>query len=191
MGNLAKPREGKSEMEKAADKEKWQEARNERRRKSYHEDPSYRAARLEQSRKTYREKNGVDLPSCLGRIAEIPSYGAVRPVVSGGGTVERHCFTIKEAAEIIGPYEQQVLYRWKARGLIPEPVYQAKVLVETTGKGGSYEALQGVYLDEEVEALMRVVGEHQTRVRYYRTKDTDTIAAVFAAVEQARATIGV
>lgn len=172
-----------NEQERQARRVQQQAERNARRSRKYYTDAEHRQARLEASRRAYREQHGVELQTCLDRLESLADYGVVRDVEGIGPILS---FTLAEFAEIVGPYKAQVVYRWKSKGLIPPPLARARVVLETTGKAGTYETWQDVYVEEEVRAMMEVIGTHQCEVRYYRQTDTETIRAVFEAVNEVR-----
>lgn len=169
-------------------KARWADNHNKKRKERYNSDPQYKQARLEKAREDYRNEKGVVLDSCLDRIREIRSYGSSREVRVNDGPVQvRFCLTTQELGEIIGGHKASVMYRWQGKGLLPKPIAKGRVFYSTTGRGGDYWLNdQPVYLEEEVAAIMQPLGEHQRNFRYYRTSDTETVAAIFDAVEAVR-----
>lgn len=172
---------------KPAVKRKAEKTRNERRREKYKTDSTYRETTAARSRDNYREQHGVDLPTCLHMLEHDAylSHGRVREIwLFNGRRLKEACFTIDELATVLG-YAAPVIYRWKAKGLLPAPAGEAECWIQAQGRP-EYKAKKMVYMGKEVREIIKVIGEHQTKVRYYREADTETREKLLREVQSIR-----
>jgi len=165
--------------------------RNARRREMYAQNDEYRQKQIEASRKTYRDERGVEMFSCLDRLSDLDSYGERRTAILRDATgseilrLEHELtFTMRELAELLG-YAMPVVYRWKSRGLLPAPLAYSLITI-LKGKCAPYDTWATVYLEGEVEEIVKIIGTHQQSVRYFRTTDTETIDALKDALAAVR-----
>ena len=187
---------GRKPMEKtpeqvAAQKEKWfGAARNARRRERYEQDPDYRAKHRAKSLDYLREQHGIstDFRDCRANIDILDAIGDVRTVKWDGG--EYLTLTTEELAKALGEYSVTNVRRWITNGQLPEPVVPCDVQTDTFGRKGETTEMF-VYLEDEIKALMEVLGPHQTDYHYYRKSHRATIEKVFEAVNAVRAEYGI
>ena len=179
---------------KLAQKEKeakWWRERNARRREQYQTDKEYRKNRQEKSREWWRQNNSVgDGKSCLENQDKLYSIGEIRTVYfPDGDSYWLLCFTLEELADALGGYAKQVMYRWCSQGQLPHPVYQADAYVNSFGRK-RFPTKVNVFLEDEVRAIMEVLGPHQKVYRQYRTSHTSVISAIQDAVDKVREDYG-
>jgi hypothetical protein len=172
-------------MEKEARRLRWQNAAVKRRAARLRSDPEYREAHRKQAREHFRARHGVD-PStfrdCRSNLEELETFGEVREVEG-----EPHVtFTVPELAKVLGDYNPQIMRRWIAKGQLPEPALEIAAL-NTAKKRVQVE----VYLEDEVRAMVEVLGEHQAETAYYRASHTQTITRLHEAVQTVRDELGV
>lgn len=156
-----------------------QDLRNQKRRAEYRQDESYRTTCIEVSRENYRRENNVVLKSCLPNLSKLASFGQIRQVHLGDKDVAVRCYSIKELASVLG-YSATILYRWHAKGLIPFPIY--------LGTGPAITVK--VFLQEEVRAIVEIIGEHQKEFCYYRKSDVAVTQKLFEACDAVRKQVG-
>ena len=162
------------------------EVRNEKRRKEYANDESYRQTCTLVSRENYRRDNNVVLHSCLDNLDKLASFGAVRDIhINATVTVTERCYVVRELGEIIG-HSPTVLYRWKAKELMPSPIYGARTIMYSKHRGASFDSTLKVYTEQEVRKIVEIIGEHQKEFCYYRQSDRDVTERLFAAINEVR-----
>lgn len=165
----------------------WGEERNASRRDRYQSDPAYRDQIIQQVRESYRkqrEEQGLTVRNedCRENLGLLPEIARLREVfLPDGRTDKRLTLTADEVADAMGR-NTQVLYRWMNGEMFPRPLFQV------IGHRGRK---QGIYLIEEVEALINVFGQHQEGSQYYRNYHTETRDRLFGAVAKVRKSMGV
>ena len=167
--------------EEAEQKARWAASRNARRRAAYQADPEYRDKVVQTSRKNYRRTNAVEQVDCRSNISQLGILGEARTVEIAGVAHTLTTFDTAQLAQALGNYHAHGIYRWYTNGQLPRPV------VEVVGSMGT----KKVFVLDEVLAMIGVLGPHQVTVRYYRQEHTETIDALFAAVETVRRQHGI
>ena len=162
-----------------------QEARNKKRRDEYNANESYRKTCIELSRENYRRENGVVLKSCLDNLEKLDDFGTIREVHIGKTIKQLQSWSVNELAETLG-YSATILYRWKGKNLIPGPIIDAKVEIFSKARNISFESTLKVYLEDEVRAIVSIIGEHQKEFCYYRKSDKGVTDSLFSEVEKIR-----
>lgn len=157
----------------------------EKRTEKYRRDAAYRAKISRESRQKMQARRGTKLKDCRVNLADLDVLGNRRVITYADGSTSRAlCLTYAEAAEALMLSRSRVRI-WVTSGVLPAPVAQAdvseeKVLFSETG-------LVPVYLAEEMKAIMKVVGEHQSRMAYIRPGvHNETIRNIAKAVKAIR-----
>jgi hypothetical protein len=138
---------------------------------------------VRQVRESYRRNAGiVRREDCRNR--DIVKYGEMREVIFPDGSTKRmKSFLTEELADLIGR-NTQVLYRWRSDFKWPETVFKVK--------HGPKSIELGVYVKDEVKALVEVFGAHQKETPYYHGKaHSATREKLFAAIAEVREKLGV
>lgn len=180
---------------KARDNPEWHKKRNARRRDRYHTDPGYRDEVKERSRKHYSEKRQIEPFDPRSRLGEIENFGKMRDVIYPNG-VKTHvwCMTKAEVSEFLGK-TRKMFYTWVSDGRFPDAVitgfdlktrdwYAHAETVEVPQKVGVYHA-------QEVIAAVEALGEHLSRVLYYRRDHEEERERLYDAVWAAREALGI
>lgn len=160
----------------------WGEARNERRRKRYQDDPKYRERQIQQVRESYRRRNSekgeeVRNDDCRLNLDQLPEIGQLREVkLDTEHSIRMLTFTMDEAAKALTRHPQ-VVYRWMLAGLLPEPVYRGK---------NHRNRWQDVFTVPEMRAMIEVFGKHQETSQYYRAFHEETRTEMYERVAEAR-----
>ncbi len=168
----------KSEGEVVAQKQKWAEARNKRRRDRYAKDASYQTSVNQRNRDSYRATHGVVLRDCRESINRLVEFGTKRHVAVNGFVEERLTFTIKELAEVAGGYHPIVFYRWHKEEKFPRPN------VELVDVDNNVQTDKLVYTEAQVRRLLVILGAHQATKQYLHSTDTTTIRSLFSVMEE-------
>lgn len=180
---MARHKMEKTEIVLGEQKRRWADAHNRRRMIQYNTDPDYRGKMIENSRAEYRKVHNVTLIDCRENLPVLAQIGTVRTVSTPEGAVmEVLTFDVNELAEALGGYNAQIMYRWQQKEQLPRPVVRIHPPRNQAGF---------VYLEDEVAAIMQHLGAHQSRLRYFRRSDTETIDAIFAAIADVRHEYGI
>jgi hypothetical protein len=155
--------------------------KNEVRREMYASDADYRASRMEESRARYRQEHGVFEKDCRENLDALDSIGSMRLIKLGKKQLNILTFNNRELAEALG-YSLVQVYRWQNDGRLPKP---RTALSYEEGLKGRFMCSE-VYTEDEVKAIMSVLGEHQQSVAHYRTTHTLTIKKMFSAFNKAK-----
>ena len=145
----------------AAQRRKWQDARNRRRRSRYADDEDYRESVKSQARERSRR---VSEPlkdragSCRQALDDLPTYGQSRKMLTGE---QRTVLTSRELATAMGLSHQMELYKWQRDGRFPRPTHGAVV--------GRTHA--NVYTLAEAKCLLRKMAKHYDSRNYLREGD--------------------
>jgi len=146
----------------AAQRRKWQDARNKRRRKRYAEDPEYRESVKNQARERSRKLSAPlkdRAAACRQAVQDTASYGQKRKMLEGG---KRVVLTSRELAAAMGLSHQMEMYKWQRDGRFPRPIHGAIV--------GRTHA--NVYTLEESKCLLRKMANHYDKKNYLRKGDS-------------------
>lgn len=156
----------------------------ERRAKRYREDAKYREQVGQYQREAMQARRGTQLKDCRDNLPMLSRIASKRSVhMRDGDVMTFECLTYAETAEALMVSENR-LRIWAARDVIPEPVCRAdtegeRLLLPT--------ASAPVYLIDEVRAIMKVLGKHQSRIAYIRpNQHQHTIKAIYEAVRKVR-----
>lgn len=178
----------------ARDDPEWWKARNARRRQRYAEDTEYREGALKMSRSTYRSKSPSQPFDPRINLAKLDDFGKVRMVTfPDGRRFERWCMTKADAARVLGR-STKLFYHWINDGRFPDTVLvssESFIRDYRSKKGVQITQPVGVYAPEEVVAAVHALGQHFTRVHYYRVDHVQVREEVFTAVRNARGAIGI
>lgn len=174
---MGRPKLIKSETEVIAQRTKWANSHNKRRRDNYARDSHYRSVVNDRNRNNYREKNGVVMRDCRENLNRLSEFGMTRHVAIDGMVYERLTFTTKELAQLMGDYHPIVLYRWHKEGKFPRP----NVTLVDDNYVIKPDSL--VYTDDQAVKLLTVLGAHQAVKQYLHSTDTDTIRQLFSVME--------
>lgn len=171
---MARPRT-LSDKQRTERRKKTQQKVSARRRSQYHSDPAYRKQVKEASRLSYRSAHGLSLRNLRNAAEFLPqleTLGHMRFLRHGDKRGEEvMCFTSRELAVALGGYHPNVFRDWVRTSKFPAPA------IETYCPGRVL-----VYSLEQARRLLTVMGEHQAKKSYLSDEDTDTIAALFAAM---------
>jgi hypothetical protein len=148
----------------------------------YHSDAAYRDRAKTRGRRAYRTKvDGFELENCLVSLKFIAQAAEVKPCqIPGGGTKKLTVLTMTKTAGMLQKM-YSTLHRWIKDGRIPAPV-----LSEAGSRGNAM-----LYHVEEVRAMIRIIGKHESEVRYYRGDHTDIRNQVAKAVAEVRKAYGI
>lgn len=134
--------------------------------------------------KKYRAEKGKDFEltgSIVLRALKFLDEEAIMLPVNNQLTAETEIMPVirlTHAAKLLN-VAYQTLWRWYAETQqVPMPVLM------DTSQGREY----AVYHVEEIRVMIRTIGDHFTRFRYYRADHESTRNKVFAAIEALRAT---
>jgi len=158
----------KTRSEILAQKAKYREAHNRRRRIKYMTDDRYRKATADTNRDRYRDDHGVEV-----RVAPAPTSEGLpcakrKVVMEDGSTKTVLCMDYAEMAEALGGYHKFVIHRWHRSGRFPRA---KNYTIETVRKA--------VYLMDEARKLISIMREHQKTKLYLTIKDQSTIERLF------------
>lgn len=136
-------------------------SRNDRRRERYALDEEYQEALKLRSRSSYRQNNKIELDNCLRSLNFYETLAVPLQVgLPNGAARQMPVMTLANVANCLGKI-YQTIWRWKQRGMIPEP---ALVLA---GRGTA------VYHVQEVRVLIEEIGSHEKVMAYYRADHTE------------------
>jgi len=163
----------------------WLETANRRRRAEYANDPEYREKAKMDALVQMRKKRGIseDFRDCRQQIDLLGEIGEVRKVQWDDG--EYLTFTAQELGIALGDYSLSGIYGLIRKGKIPQPVVPCRVDTKSFGRDGETSEMF-VYLEDEVLAMMEIMGEHQLKYHYLRADHYDTIERLFTEVHEVR-----
>lgn len=182
-----------TDEQRAEQKRRWYEARDARRRIRYSEDPEYRDQRRAASREDFRKRNNVD-PSdfrdCRKNYDHLDDFGKLRVIAIGDELEEHLTFNVAEVAQALGNYNKTIIRRWISKDMMPPPVLMATDVTGSFGRETGTSEVQ-VYLEDEVKAMIEVLGPHQSQYRYYRADHRDTVDLLYDAIGVVRNELGI
>jgi hypothetical protein len=153
----------------AAQKCRWADTHNRKRRMMYASDPAYRQKVVEQNRSSYRRLNKSKSRDCEKNLRKLHQFGNIRIVAAGTRRQPSLTFSTKELAKALGGYHHIVLYRWQRVRTFPRPAAQSDGL--------------NVYTETQARKLLCVMSKHQKHKQYLHRRDTATIGALFSAMD--------
>lgn len=164
--------------------------RNKRRVSRYDSDPAYREQQRARSREAYHSKHSPDLFDPRDNLPKLDDFGGTRQTNMPDKSVDaRWVFTKQELAQVLG-VTVKGFYLWVNDGRFPRPVLTATDYPITRDykekKRVRVPQTVDVYTEKEVRAAIGVLGEHLSRVKYYRNDHTREREALFHAVRAAR-----
>lgn len=159
------------------------------RKQRYRSDADYRDKVRDAARERAREGAKPDRmkADCRLNRQNLGSIGGKRAVETAGGPLNMLTFSLEEAAFALN-YSPSGMRKMIARGVIPKPVYTAKVKVVGEQRERTY-ALQ-VYTRGEVLALMNIIGHHYVEIGRLLDTHTDVIQKLKDAVAEQREAAG-
>lgn len=157
--------------ERKQQKLRYRDAHNAKRREKYANDVEYRKSVFDANRARYREQHGVsarerDLDPKVASVLSVK-----RKVRVDGQSKMAACLTNEDLATAMG-YHRFVLHRWQRSDRFPRPKHR----MDNSSR-------QGVFLLPEAKELISIMRKHLKRKMYLTSRDTDTIAQLFAVVE--------
>lgn len=153
-----------------------QVGRNEQRRQIYHSDVNVREALKQRARQRYRKEQNLELATCLRSLAFYQSLSLPARVLLPSGIIRTMpVMGLQAVADCLGKIYQTV-WRWKEKGMIPEPI------LEYEGKTSA------VYHQEEVRVLIEEVGNHELLMAYYRSSHSEVKGRIFQRITALRET---
>lgn len=177
----------------ARDDPEWWKERDRRRKARYATDPEYSDLQRERSRAAYRAKTGVELFDPRLNLDKMEKFGKVREVEMPHGTTRRWVMTKAEVAEVFGK-SLKLFYAWVQDNRFPEAVLFAIEYPITRdyakAKGVKVPQRMRVYTSDEVIAAIKALGEHLSKVSYYRADHERERTALFEAVRGVRRDLG-
>ena len=173
----------------------WGKKRNERRRQQYATDPDYRKRELDKSRETYHAKAGITPVNLMDNWRKARDAMQPRLVTLPDGTKRQHkCFKKGELADILDK-PQKLIYKWIKDHRIPDTICSFMSVVDLSDTPSSRQGVinlpVAVYLLEEVEAMMSVLGPHFAKVTYYRADHMQERLNLWDRVTKARYATGI
>lgn len=177
-----------TDEQRAAQKAKWNAARDARRRIRYHGDDEYQAKQQALSRDYFRQRHGMDsaaFTDCRRNYDQLHTIGKVREARFEDEHEPYLTFTVPEAAKAFGDYNPRIMHRWIAKGMLPAPLLEVSEVTGSFGRADGTSILK-VYTEEEIKAVIEVLGAHQSAMRYYRASHTNTVQEINDAVAKVR-----
>ena len=162
---MGRKRIHKTDAQVEKQKRKWQDDRNERRRKQYAEDTGYRERIKEEARTRARASSSPirdRAAQCRESIAGLSELAQKRKLIDSGNM--RATITSSELSVMLGLSHQMELYKWQRDGRFPRPTHRALV--------GRTHA--NVYYLVEARALLQKMAAHYDVKNYLRAGDEVT-----------------
>ena len=187
--------------QRAESKERTRIKHNERRRRLYATDPVYAARERKASRLRLRKRYGKPDKQydCRDYLDDLPSMAEFR-----SGTVEdRDVFKneptltckdlVKEGASDGGSgvfgVSLKTLTKWIATGIIPKPILKARVVTGAFGRTSQTSVVR-VYHIDEVRAIIKHLGPHQSELRVVTRQHANLIEAIKNEIHSTRIALG-
>jgi len=167
----------KTKKERAAQKRRWDKARNDRRRDRYANDLEYREHIKEGARMSGRRTSpggGLQrdrMQICIESLKTVAKAGQERFRIGADGKVTKRklrTLTSTEMAPLIGLSHAVMLHKWQRAGKFPRP--EVRVIVVKTHAE--------VYTIPQAKKLIRVMKDHYAIKSYLSDRDTEVISAL-------------
>lgn len=170
---MGRPRKAKTKKEVAAQKKKWRENSNRKRRARYKTDSAYRNEVKDRARSNARKQNQTKqekASECREAAQRLSSFGDRREPTGGGE--KTLTLTSSELAEAMGLGHVTTLHKWQREGRFPKPTRSYFVARTHTD----------VYSESEAQTLLLMLADHYDKKLYLSQKDTATIEKLHSAV---------